>query len=62
MAKVFDCGLKVSELELQSFYYILFRTNALAKKYEPFIPIAMGKVESLLFDKDDTTKISFVNY
>ena len=33
MAKVLDCGVKVSEFKLQSHYYIHFQTNTLGEKY-----------------------------
>ena len=31
MAKVLDCSLEISEFELQSIYYVPFRTNTLGK-------------------------------
>ena len=39
MVKAMDCGIVVSEFELLSGYYYLFRTNPLLN---PFIPPAMG--------------------
>ena len=42
MAKVLDCGLDVSEFELQSQYYVHFRTNTLGKGISRFISSAMG--------------------
>ena len=42
MAKLLDCGLKVSELELQSRYYIHFQTNTLWNGMNPLIPPGMG--------------------
>ena len=42
MAKMLDCGLKVSEVEFQLFCDVHFWTNALWEKYEPpsFFPAA----------------------
>ena len=42
MIKVLDCGIVVSEFELQSCYYIHFRTNTLGKGMSPLILPAMG--------------------
>ena len=45
MAKVLDCGLQVSEFELQSHCHVHIRTNALEEMYEPLPPLilpAMG--------------------
>ena len=41
-AKVLDCDLKVSKIELQTFYYIHFWTNSLGKGMNSFIPPPMG--------------------
>ena len=49
MAKVLDCGLEVSEFELQSCYYVHFRTNTFEKAMNPLILRAVGKIVSLLF-------------
>ena len=38
MAKLFDCNLKVNEFELQSHYYISFRTNTLGEGMNSFMP------------------------
>ena len=38
MAKVLECNLKISELELQSRYYICFRTNTIGKGMNTLIP------------------------
>ena len=35
MAKVLDSGLQVNEFELQSFHYVLLRTNAPGKSMNP---------------------------
>ena len=35
MVKVVHCGIVVSEFELQSRYYVHFRTNTLAKSMNP---------------------------
>ena len=42
MAKVLDSSLKVSEFELQSYYYVHFQTNTLGKGMNPLIHLAMG--------------------
>ena len=42
MAKVLDCGLEVSEFELQSGYYIHFQINSLGEKHRPPDPPARG--------------------
>ena len=42
MAKVLDCGLKLSEFKLPSHYYIYFQINTLGKGMNPFIPPAIG--------------------
>ena len=38
MAKAMDCGIVVSEFELQSRYYIHFRINDLEKGMKPYPP------------------------
>ena len=42
MLKVLDCGIVVSEFELQSRYYVHFQTNTLGKGMNPLILPAMG--------------------
>ena len=42
MVKVMDCGIVVSEFELQSRYYVHFRANTLGKGMNPLILPAMG--------------------
>ena len=42
MVKAIDCGIVVSEFELQSCYYIHFWTNTLGKGMNPLILQAMG--------------------
>ena len=42
MVKAMDCGIVVSEFELQSHYYIHFWTNTLEKGMNPLILPAMG--------------------
>ena len=37
-----DCGNVESEFELQSRYYVHFRTNTLGKRYEPPYPPSYG--------------------
>ena len=49
MTKVLDCSLKVSEFQLHLHYYIHFCTNTLGKGMNPFIPLAMSRIVSLLF-------------
>ena len=48
MVKVPDCGLELSKFELQSRYYVHFRTNAQAKRMNPIISSAMGYIVTLL--------------
>ena len=40
--KALNCGIVVSEFELQSSYYVHFRTNTLGKGMNPLILPAMG--------------------
>ena len=42
MVKVMDCGIVISEFELQSHYVVHFRTNTLGKGMNPLILPAMG--------------------
>ena len=42
MVKALDCGIVVSEFELQSRHYVYFRTNTLGKGMNPLILPAMG--------------------
>ena len=42
MVKALDCGIIVSEFELQSRYYIHLQRNTLGKGMNPFILPAMG--------------------
>ena len=42
MVKAIDCKIVVSEFELQSRYYVHFRTNTLGKVLDPIIFQAMG--------------------
>ena len=42
MVKTMDSGIVVSELELQSHYYVHFRTNTLGKGMNPLILPVMG--------------------
>ena len=42
MVKEIDCGIVSSKFELQSNYYIHFRTNTLGKGMNPLILPAMG--------------------
>ena len=42
MVKAMDCGIVVSEFELQSRYYIHFRANTIGKGMNPLILPAMG--------------------
>ena len=41
MVKAMDCGIVVSEFELQSCYYVHFRSNTLGKGINPLILPAM---------------------
>ena len=49
MVKALDCGIVVSEFELQSHYYVHFRTNILGKGMNPFILLDIGLIVLLLF-------------
>ena len=49
IVKVLDCRIMVSEFELQSRYYVHFRTNTLGKGMNPVILLAMGYIVPLLF-------------
>ena len=42
MVKTMDSGIVVSEFELQSRYYVHFRTNALKEGMNPLILLATG--------------------
>ena len=42
MFKAMDCGIVVSEFELQLRYYVHFRANTLGKGMNPLILPAMG--------------------
>ena len=42
MVKALECGIVVSEFELQSCYYVNFQTNTLGKGMSPLILPAMG--------------------
>ena len=42
MVKATDCGIVLSEFELQSRYYVHFRTNILGKGMNPLILLAIG--------------------
>ena len=42
IVKARDCGIVVSEFDLQSRYYVHFRTNTLGKGMNPLILPAMG--------------------
>ena len=48
-AKVLDYGLKISEFEFLSSYYVHFQTNTDRKFMNPFVPPAMGQIVPLLF-------------
>ena len=49
MVKALDCGIVVSEFELQSSYYVHFWTNTLGKIINSLILPAMDKIASPLF-------------
>ena len=42
MVKALDCGIVVSEFELQSRYYVQFRTDTLGKGMDSLIIPAIG--------------------
>ena len=57
MAKVLNCGLEVSEFELQSLCYYHFRINPLGEGMNLLIPSAVGWIISLLFFYKDVIGI-----
>ena len=42
IVKAMDCGIVVSEFELQSRYYVHFRANTFVKGMNPFILLVIG--------------------
>ena len=46
MVKAMDNGIVVNEFELQSRYYVHFRTNTLGKGMNPFILQAMDWIST----------------
>ena len=42
MVNAFDYGIVVSEFELQSPYYVYFRTNNFGERYKPLLFPTMG--------------------
>ena len=50
-ANVLGCDQEVSEFEIQSGYYVHFRTNTLGEGMSPIISPALGQIASLLFCK-----------
>ena len=57
MVKAMDCGIALSEFELQSHYYVHFRANTLGKGMNPLIFPAMGQIVSLLFFSENGSGI-----
>ena len=53
IVKALDCDLNVSEFELQSFFYVHFRTNTLEKSMNLLIPAVSDKIVLLLFSFKD---------
>ena len=49
MVKAMDCEIVVSKFELQSRYYVHFRTNTLVTYLNLHILPAMGEIVPLLF-------------
>ena len=49
IVKAMDCGIVVTEFELQSRYYVHFWTNTLGKGMNPLILSAMDYIVPLLF-------------
>ena len=47
MVKVLDCEIVVSEFELQSRYYVHFRTNTLEKGMYPPYPSSYGLSDTI---------------
>ena len=56
MVKTMDCGIVVSEFELQSRYYVHFRTNTLGKGMNPLTLRAMGLIVPLLLENTFSIK------
>ena len=42
VANVLDCDIIISEFELQSIHYVLFRTKYLRERYELSYPLQLG--------------------
>ena len=53
VVNVLGWGIVVSEFELQSCYYVHFRTNTLGKGMNPLVLLAMGQIVALLFLSKD---------
>ena len=53
MVKVMDCGIVISEFELQSRYNINFRTNTHGKGMKPLNLPAIGQIVVLVFFSKD---------
>ena len=49
MVEVLDSDLEGSKFELQSLYYVHFRTHTFGKGMNSLLPSAMGEIVSLLF-------------
>ena len=49
MVTAMDCGIVVSEFNLQLRYYVHFRANSFGKGMNPLILQAMGWIVPLLF-------------
>ena len=55
MVKVLNCGVEVSEFELQSRYYVHFQTNTREKDMKSLITSSIDCIVSLLFFYKDGT-------
>ena len=54
-----DYGIVISKFELQSLYYVHFRTNTLEKSMKPRILPAMGYIAPLLYFAKDSIGIIY---
>ena len=58
MGKVLDCGLRGSEIDLQSRYYVQFQTKALGKAMTPSYPhhYELTHIATVLFNDGLSSK------
>ena len=53
MVSVIDCDIVVSKFEVQSRYYVYFRTNAHGKGLNPLVPLDIGLIVLFVSFKKD---------